>query len=253
MSEPRRGHELNQLLDTFLAVAAGLDLPAVLDRIVTTAVELVDARYGALGILDPSGTRVDEFVAVGVDDDTRAAIGRLPEGHGILGTLISDARPLRLPDLGQHPDSYGFPPHHPEMRSFLGVPISIRGAPYGNLYLTDKAGGALFTQQDEDLVVALASVAAVAVDNARLHQRVTDLAVLEDRERIARELHDTVIQRLFAIGLSLQASLPMVEDAGAAARLETVVDDLDETVRQVRAVIFDLAEPSAGRNGEGPG
>src|SRR5262245_9387383 len=117
---------MRQLLDAVLAIGTDLDLPAMLRRIVESAVELVDARYGALGVLDETGTRLPRFITAGVDDDTRAAIGNLPEGHGILGLRIVDAKPLRLPDLTQHPDSFGFPPNHPPMHTFLGVPIRVR-------------------------------------------------------------------------------------------------------------------------------
>ena len=129
---------LRGLLQAVLAIGSDLDLEAMLHRIVESAAELVGARYGALGVLDEAGIVLAQFLTVGVDDDTHHAIGHLPEGHGILGVLIADPRPLRLPDLRAHPDSYGFPPHHPPMRSFLGVPIKIRDQVFGNLYLTDK-------------------------------------------------------------------------------------------------------------------
>ena len=134
-----------QLLDAVLTVGSDLDLPAMLRRIVSSAVDLVDATYGALGVLDESRRRLAEFITVGIDDDTYRAIGHLPEGHGILGLLIADAKPLRLPDLTEHPDSFGFPPHHPPMRSFLGVPIRVRDEVFGNLYLTDKSTAEAFS------------------------------------------------------------------------------------------------------------
>ncbi len=117
-----------------------------------------------------------------------AAIGPLPKGHGILGLLIREPRPIRLPDLAEHPDSYGFPPHHPPMKSFLGVPVRVRDQVFGNLYLTDKMTGEVFTDIDEELVIGLAAAAGVAIENARLHIRVREMALLEDRERIARDL-----------------------------------------------------------------
>ena len=133
---------LRGLLHAVLAIGSDLDLGAMLHRIVESAVDLVGARYGALGVLDEAGIGLVQFLTVGVDDDTHHAIGNLPEGHGILGVLIADPRPLRLSDLRAHPDSYGFPPHHPPMRSFLGVPIKIRDQVFGNLYLTDKVDAA---------------------------------------------------------------------------------------------------------------
>ena len=231
---------LRQLLEAVLTVSSNLDLPSVLRRIVESAVELVSARYGALGVLDPTRTELSEFITVGLDDETYRAIGELPRGHGILGLLIIDPKPLRLPDLSEHPDSYGFPPHHPPMKSFLGVPVRVRDEVFGNLYLTDKTSGEVFTDVDEELVVALAAAAGIAIENARLHARVRELALLDDRERIARDLHDTVIQRLFATGLSLQGAARLAERPEVAARIEQAVEDLDATVKHIRSAIFGL-------------
>ena len=249
MSELAGPRSLRQLLDAVLTVGSDLDLPAMLERIVQAAVDLVDARYGALGVLDDTRTRLAQFVTVGLDDETYNAIGHLPEGHGILGLLIVDAKPLRLPDLREHPDSYGFPPHHPPMRSFLGVPIRVREEIFGNLYLTDKTSAEVFTDVDEEVCVGLAAAAGVAIENARLHTRVQELALVEDRERIARDLHDTVVQRLFATGLSLQgaAALIRADPEAAVRRVEDAVDDLDVTVKHIRSAIFGL-EPRTDRS-----
>ncbi|MFV0309829.1 MAG: GAF domain-containing protein [Desertimonas sp.] len=237
-------HRQRHLLDAVLVVASELELPAVLQRIIETAVDLVDARYGALGVLDETGTRLAEFLTVGVDDEQRRRIGDPPEGHGILGHLIVDATPLRLPDLTAHPDSYGFPPGHPEMRSFLGVPLRVRDVVFGNLYLADKRSADAFTELDEELVVGLAGAAGVAIENARLTKRVRDLALAEDRERIARDLHDSVIQRLFATGMSLQSTQRLVsaDPPAATARIVQAVDDLDVTIRDIRTAIFGLEQ-----------
>src|SRR4029450_866602 len=145
-------------------------------------------------------------------------------------------------DLREHPDSYGFPPHHPPMKSFLGVPIRLRDEVFGNLYLTDKKTGEVFTDVDEELCVALAAAAGVAIENARLHARVQELTLVEDRERIARALHDTVIQRLFATGLALQGTVRLVgnDPVAASSRIELAVDDLDLTVKYIRSAIFEL-------------
>src|SRR5206468_8953343 len=140
-----------------------------------SARELVDARYCALGVLDPTKTYLSEFITVGLTDDQRAAIGELPKGHGILGLLILEPTSIRLPDLTEHPDSYGFPPHHPPMRSFLGVPILVRNEVFGHLYLTDKTSAEVFSDVDEELTVALSGAAGVAIENARLHARVREL------------------------------------------------------------------------------
>jgi signal transduction histidine kinase len=231
---------LRQLLDAVLSVSADLDLAAVLRRIVAAAAELVDARYAALGVLDEVKTGLAQFITVGLDDDTFRAIGDLPQGHGILGLLILEPKPIRLPDLREHPDSYGFPPNQPPMRSFLGVPVRVRNEVFGNLYLTDKTTAEVFSDVDEELVVALAGAAGIAIENARLHGRLQELALLEDRERIARDLHDTVIQRLFATGLSLQGAARLTVRPEVTDRIQAAVDDLDDTVKHIRTVIFGL-------------
>lgn len=241
--------QLQALLAAVLAIESDLELPGVLRRIAEAACSLTGARYGALGILDPSGKGLAEFVHVGMDGATVEAIGHFPEGEGILGLLILDPRPLRLTDLSTHPDSVGFPPSHPPMRSFLGVPLRVRGEVFGNLYLTEKQGAEQFSETDEALVVALAGAAGIAVDNARLHARLGDLGLAADRERIARDLHDTVIQRLFATGLSLQAALPLAEDPDLRSRIEEAVSDLDDTIRQVRTTIFALEPPPTANKG----
>ena len=251
MSEVAGPGSLRELLDAVLALGSDRDPPSMLRRIVEAAIGLADARYGALGVLDDTGTRLAQFITVGIDDTTHSLIGELPEGRGILGHLIVDAKPLRLPDLREHPDSFGFPPNHPPMRSFLGVPIRVRDEVFGNLYLTDKTTAEVFTDVDEELVVGLATAAGIAIENARLHTRVREFALVEDRERIARDLHDTVIQRLFATGLSLQRTARLVPtDADAAvARIEAAVDDLDLTVKHIRSAIFKLESSRATSGG----
>ena len=164
---------LRALLDAGIALAGELSLEGVLQKIVEAAAELTDAKYAALGVIDPTGQGLERFVVTGIDAETQAAIGDLPRGRGILGVLIRDARPLRLDDLGKDPQSVGFPPNHPPMTTFLGVPILLRGVAYGNLYLTEKAGGAPFTEEDEELSQVLAAQAAVAVENARLYESAT--------------------------------------------------------------------------------
>jgi len=246
MSPLSRVHDpdrLRKLLDAVLGINSDLSLPHVLRHIVEAAVEVIGAGYGALGVLSERGDYLSEFVNVGIPPEDVAAIGQLPEGHGILGMLIIDARPLRLPDLTRHPESYGFPAHHPPMRSFLGVPVSVRGAVFGNLYLTEKRSAPEFSDEDEGLAIALARAAGVAIENARLHARVRELTLVEDRERIAADLHDTVIQRLFATGLSLQGTLRSITPVEASERVERAVGDLDDTIRQIRSTIFALQAP----------
>jgi signal transduction histidine kinase len=407
---------LRRLLSAVVTVASNLSLPEVLRRIVESSCELVGARYGALGVIGDDRTLV-EFVNVGIDEETSHRIGPLPTGRGILGLLIDDPRPLRLHDLTRHPQSYGFPPDHPPMKSFLGVPLRVRGSVFGNLYLTEKRGGGNFTDEDVEVVSALAAAAGIAIENARLFEethrselwlrasteitsallagetsravlalvaeraravtgaqftaialpgdeprelvldvvdgpfaadlagtpipldasvcgqvfrsgsaRVLDsgtdhdpgwagpvgsggeggsvhgpvllvplaagghilgvlvvgnapgspefrqqelrmaetfaghaalavefsraqddrqrLAVYEDRDRIARDLHDLVIQRLFAIGLGMQGTARMVERPEVAERLAGFVGDLDATIGEIRRTIFSLQAPS---------
>jgi signal transduction histidine kinase len=161
---------LRALLDAGLALTSELSLEALLQRLVEAAAELTGAHYAALGVIDRTGQELERFVTTGVDAETHAAIGELPRGRGILGVLIRDARTLRLHDLSEDPRSVGFPPNHPSMRTFLGVPILLRGTAYGNLYLTEKEGGGDFTEEDEEVVTLLALQAAVAIENARLYE-----------------------------------------------------------------------------------
>lgn len=176
------------LLEAMLAVTSGLDLDDTLRTIVHAAINLVDARYGALGVLGP-GEDLAEFVFEGIDDETRAEIGDLPKGRGVLGFLIINPKPIRLKDMSHHPASVGFPPHHPPMRTFLGVPVQIRDEVFGNLYLTEKANGLPFTEDDEAILRALAAAAGIAIENARLYEqsRIRQ-AWLEATREIATEL-----------------------------------------------------------------
>ena len=407
------------LLEAVVTMAADLTLDGVLQRIVAIACELGDAQYAALGVIgERTDRRLQTFVHHGMPENLVAEIGHLPEGHGVLGLIIDRPQPLRLHDINEHPAAFGFPPEHPPMRSFLGVPVRIRDKVFGNLYLTEKLGGGDFTAEDEQIVIALAAAAGVAVENARLYdegsrrqrwleataeitallsagdqdadalQTIADrarevsgadvgwivsgagedalvleavsganadrvsmrevaldtslaslvietrstvvvediaadpraldvsqvfgwpslgpavvvpllsghtvdgalalawrverasefkaldprlpasfaehaalalqivrgredrqrLAVLEDRDRIGRELHDVVIQRLFAVGLSLQSTARMVETPEVAGRIDEAVDDLDATIKDIRRSIFDLARTNASHD-----
>ena len=180
---------LRAVLEAGLAIASELSLDAVLQRVVETAAELTQARYAALGVIDRNGQELERFLTTGIDADTHAAIGELPRGGGILGVLIRDAHALRLHDLGEDPRSVGFPPNHPPMRTFLGVPILLRGTAYGNLYLTEKAGGEDFAEEDEEIVTLLAAQAAVAIENARLYEATADWSrQLETMNEVATAL-----------------------------------------------------------------
>ena len=382
------------LFDAVMALSSDLDLHNVLSRIVEGATALTDARFGALGVVGPDNRLID-FVTTGIEQEERRRIGDLPHGRGILGLLISDPRPIRLKDLKDHPASYGFPPHHPPMGSFLGVPVRIRGTVFGNLYLTEKSTADEFTEEDERLVGALAGAAGLVIENARAYgvserrrewleaiaslpsvlqppidperslddiaattrraarskaaavldvegrsvlaiacdageadevrralelvlaqlsgmeileavdvtvrglratvvplttqlarggllvrldelaqvrlrevddrdllrgfadyaaltldrsQAISEreeLAVISDRERIARDLHDIVIQRLFATGLQLQAAGRRAEKDDVTELIQRSAEELDATIRDVRATIFELQVPSA--------
>jgi signal transduction histidine kinase len=345
------------LFSAVVAVAAGLELRSTLRRIVSAAVDLSDATYGALGVIDDAGC-VTDFIYVGMDAETVAKMPAPPTGQGVLGLLVEHPLPIRIDDLTMHPASAGFPDGHPPMRSFLGVPVRVRGRVFGNLYLTEKRGAERFTAEDEQTVTALAAAAAVAIENARLfeHTRLrgrwrkalteidavvfggagpeevlaaaaerarevtgadiaivvpevgerlpagcvhaialpistpdrdhgviqlgwidplrqlsTDavtlakefaaqvavtvtlaiareeqqrLAVYEDRDRIARDLHDLVIQRLFATGMVLQGTLRTTDiPESVRERISRSVDELDETIKEIRQTIFALHEP----------
>jgi signal transduction histidine kinase len=405
---------LRALLDAVVGIGTDLDLHSTLERIVAAGCRLTGARYGALGVIGPDRTLV-EFITEGISPERHRLIGDLPRGHGVLGLLIEDPRPIRLPDITAHPRAYGFPKHHPMMRSFLGVPVRIRDQVFGNLYLAEKAGGGQFTDDDEELMIALSVAAGAAIENARLYaqarrrqrwleaaaeitgvllgeidrttalQLVADrarevaeaelalvliydrdadelcvevtagtadgsvpdglagavvgpargefagvltdrriavvedlgkvvewpvpvetgtallvplaaggeslgvlavgyrpgsvafaedpdvalvetfagqaalalervraqeereqLAVLGDRERIARDLHDVVIQRLFAAGMQLQGATRHAVRPEVRQRIDSVVDDLDTTIRDIRGAIFELRVPARG-------
>jgi signal transduction histidine kinase len=243
--------KLRRLVQAILILDAELNLPVVLRRISHEARDLVDARYGALGVLTEDGRALDQFLTVGLSHEEERAIGPRPTGRGVLGTLIAEDKPLRLADLARSPESFGFPPGHPAMTSFLGVPVRVHGEVYGILYLTNKTTAPEFSEDDEELVLALAMAAGIAIENARLHGIVRDRALTEDRDRIARDLHDSVIQRLFAIGLSLQGTARLVERPEAVMRIGEAIDKLDETIRQLRKAIFDI-ELTISREGLHP-
>ena len=393
--DPALAGPAQALLEAVMAISSDLDLHAVLSRIVRSATELTGATYGALGVIGPDGENLVDFVTTGIGARHRELIGDLPRGHGILGLLIEHPEAIRLDDLSAHPSSYGFPPNHPPMTTFLGVPVRIRGTVFGNLYLTEKAGGTAFTEQDELLVRGLATAAGFVIENARAYglserrrqwleasaqladalqppieietalrlitqtvrsvsgavaaavvsfddgrerivsaypgdaERVTraldratatvrrtdveqvvelrtnglnavaiplrahlaergclvalferdlaprdfeerellvsfadqaalaldrvaafadreELAVISDRERIARDLHDSVIQRLFATGLQLQGTAMLASSPEVVGRLEQAVADLDLTIRDIRGTIFELQHRPAG-------
>jgi signal transduction histidine kinase len=237
-----REGRLRALFAAGLAVTSELTLDALLHRLVVAAAELTEARYAALGVIDASGSELEQFVTHGIDADLRAEIGALPRGRGILGVLIRDAKALRLHDLAEDPRSVGFPPGHPPMRSFLGVPVVLRGVAYGNLYLTEKKDGEDFTDEDEELVTLLAGQAAVAIENARLYEASTRwsrqlqslqevgnaLATETDVEKlldlVVRRLRDLLDARVVALALPAGTDeLRFAAVAGADGLLGTTI------------------------------
>lgn len=224
-----------------MALVSELDLEALLQRVADLAREVIGAKYAAVGVVGDRG-ELRRFIYSGIDHETADRIGELPKGRGVLGIIVEEDRPLRLREVSEHPRSYGFPEHHPPMHTFLGVPITVRGKVFGRLYLTEKHGGVEFTKDDERMAMTFAAQAGVAIENARLNEALRSLAVLEERERIAKELHDGVIQSIYSVGMSLQAAISMVERNPGLVRerIEDAIRELDSVVRDVRSYIFDL-------------
>ena len=242
------------LVEAGLALASELDLDALLQRIADVARDVVGARYGAVGVVGEDGLLL-RFVYSGIDKKTADKIGELPHGRGLLGVLLEGGRPMRMQEISEHPASYGFPPNHPPMHSFLGVPIVVRDRVFGRLYLTEKQGGSEFTKDDERIAMTLAAQAGVAIENASLLEEVRargdELAVLEERERISKELHDGVIQSIYSVGLSLQAAMSLIgrDSEGTKKRMDDAIRTLDNVVRDVRSYIFALQPKSVEERG----
>lgn len=220
------------------ALSAELSADRVLQRIVEIAAQLVGARYGALGVVGDDGY-LSEFITTGLSSEEREKIGPLPRGHGLLGVLIRQGQSLRVPDIGRDPRRVGFPPHHPPMSSLLGVPIRFRDEVVGDLYLTDKIGAPEFSDEDQHIVELLASHAGVAIENARLYAQVRELTLLRERERIGRDLHDGIIQDIYAGTLQIEnLADDLPEDA--AEDLRRVADHFSGVIRDVRTYIEGL-------------
>jgi signal transduction histidine kinase len=237
----RRGRQLQALNQAGLSLAAELETAPVLQKIVELARDVAGARYAALGIFNENG-EVVQFLTSGITAEQRARIGPLPRGRGLLGLLQDEQRPIRLRSIAAHPASVGFPPDHPPMGSFLGVPILWRGRSVGNLYLTEKLGTAEFSAEDEEAITTLAAQAAIAIENARLYEQVGRISVLEERQRIGMDLHDGAMQSLYGVGLLLEDAGERAATEPDAARrvIERAVDLLNGTIAELRRYVMGL-------------
>jgi signal transduction histidine kinase len=246
--------QLRRLLDVGRSLASELDLESVLQAALEAARDLTGARYAALGVLSDRGDELERFLTLGIDGAVRARIGDLPRGHGVLGVLIQDPRPLRLPDVGKHPQSYGFPAGHPPMTTFLGVPVRVRKAVYGNLYLTDKEGGGEFDEADEAAVVVLAEWAGQAIANARMYRSATErrdelqraVAAFEAALAVARAVGgetdlDRILELIVKRGRALvdARSMFVALEAGGRLTVDAVAGELPESLAHQVADVVD--------------
>ncbi len=230
---------LTPLISSAAAVEGDADLGRVLHTLASQAIAATGARYAAIGVIGEHGA-LSEFIYDGIEPALARRIGHPPSGKGVLGTVIKERSTIVLDEITSHPDSVGFPANHPPMHSFLGVPVMVGDEAFGNLYLAEKEGG--FNERDIDVAEALSRIAGSAVQTARLNTRLRRVAVVEDRQRIARDLHDSVIQDLFAIGLGLQAVAAKLDDDEVVETLDKSIDTLDGAVNALRGYIFELKE-----------
>jgi len=233
-----------------LELVKDVSLDHLLERIAKVACEQADARFAALGVLDDDGKLV-KFITVGMTDDEIKRIVHPPVGKGLIGELMDTDVPLRVPVIQNHPRSSGFPEFHPQMVSFLGVPIRAANKQLGQIYLTEKIGASEFTADDEKIIQMLAAYAAAAIQNARLHENTHRLAVLEERERIGMDLHDGIIQAIYGVGLSLESALHSFEDdpQDAKTRVKHSIESLNQAIRDLRGYILDLRPRQMGNEG----
>jgi signal transduction histidine kinase len=237
-----RSRGLEALSDALLSVTAERSVQLILQKLVHAARALVGARYAALGVPDGEGGFA-QFITSGMSEKLIAAMGPLPRTHGLLGLMLESEEPYRTPDIHTHPRFEGWWPRaHPDMRSFLGVPIVARTGVIGAFYLTEKEGAPDFDEADEGLIVMLAAHAAITIENARLYERSRELSIVEERNRLARELHDSVSQKLFGLVLSAESAGTLVESdpAQARAELERLGALAQEAQEELRSVVFEL-------------
>lgn len=246
----RRSEQLAALHSAALTLTTELDLATVLLKVIELARPLVNAQYGALGVLDDKGEYITQFLTSGITPEQRALMGVPPRGHGLLGALILEGKPIRLPEIEDDIRSVGFPPNHPEMHSFLGVPIQSKGKVIGDLYMTNKiaasmsseTGYTIFTELDQQVLEMFATQAAIAIENAQLYRQTQQLAILKERERFGMDLHDGIIQSVYAVGLMLEESQHRIDEEPkeAKVRVERAIHDLNDVIRDIRNYILDL-------------
>ncbi len=240
--EAKPTRAFDALSDAVLAIASERSVEPILQRLVEAARELVDAEYAALGVPDGEGGFA-QFLTAGMTDELVSSLGPLPRTHGLLGAMLEAPEPYRIDDIQRDPRFRGWwPTGHPDMRSFLGVPIVARSGIVGAFYLTDKLGADEFSHADQELIETFAAHAAVAIENARLYERSRELNIVEERNRLARELHDAITQRLFALRLASESAAELLERDPAAARgqLDRLRELSDEAIEELRSVILAL-------------
>lgn len=233
-----------------LELVQDVSLETLLERIASTALEQVDANYAAVGVLDDEG-KLKQFITVGMAQQEIERIGNLPCGLGLIGELMDTKDPIRVPVIKEDSRSAGFPPHHPEMIAFLGVPIRAGDIQLGQVYLTKDVPGEEFSADDERIIQMLAAYAATAIQNARLYENSQRLAVLEERDRIGMDLHDGIIQSIYGVGLSLDNALHTLDEDGdlAKVRIKESIDGLNQVIRDLRSYILDLRPRQMGDDG----
>ena len=238
----QEGSLLRALSDAILAMAAEPKVEKVLRQLVESARDLVRARYAALGVPEEEGEAFSQFIYTGMSDDLVARIGPLPRRHGLLAAMLGETRPYRTADIRRDPRFQWWPDAHPRMSSFLGVPIASRGRVIGAFYLADKIGGAEFSERDQETIEMLAAHAAVAIENAQLYERSRELSTVEERNRLARDLHDSVVQTLFSISLTAEAAAANLDRDPKKARgaIENLRDLARDALQETRALVFEL-------------
>ncbi len=250
----RRTQHLEALHEASMALTTEHELRAILQKVVDLSRELSRARYGALGILDHDGLQIEQFITSGIPPEVQARIGAPPKGKGILGQSLYHGRALRVPHISRDARAAGYPPNHPQMESFLGVPIMSKGRVFGNLYVADKlpessdaialasTPAAEFSREDQEILEMFAAQVAIAIENAQLHRQNRQLAVLHERERIGMDLHDGVIQSIYAIGLMLDDTQHRLDADPALARdrIANAITSLNSVIRDIRTYIHDL-------------